>query len=66
MNDQTHRMTDEEWEENKSCVLKKRDHKWQWKFDIAAGKTSDTQAICVHCGIEVELNRDDVTRGVSP
>lgn len=59
-------MTDAEWEENKNCDLKKRDHKWQWKFDIAAGTTSMDQAICVHCGKETELNRDDMQRGVSP
>lgn len=66
MNDHTHKMTDEEWEVNKDCEAKHRDHKWQWKFDIAAGKTSQTHGVCVHCGKEIELNRGETQRGVSP
>ena len=58
MNDHTHIMTDEEWEENKSCEAKKREHKYQWKFNIAAGVPSNTHAICVHCGKEVVLDRE--------
>lgn len=59
MNDHTHAMTPEEWEVNKDCEEKKRDHKWQWKFDIAAGVPSNTQAVCVHCGLERNLTRSD-------
>ena len=50
-------MSPEDWEVNKDCGLKKRDHKWHWKFDKATGQTSDTQAICAHCGIETNLSR---------
>jgi hypothetical protein len=51
-------MTPEEWDENKDCRMKKRDHKWQWLYDKATGQTSHEQAVCVHCGIVVNLNRD--------
>jgi hypothetical protein len=59
-------MTPEEWELHKDCeTTKGRAHKWQWKFDIAAGRTSEDQAICVHCGKETTLRAEGV-RGVSP
>jgi hypothetical protein len=60
MNDHTHVMTDEEWEENKDCELKKRDHKWIWKYDIASGTASNTEAICAHCGKHATINRDEI------
>lgn len=66
MNDHTHVMTEEEWAENKDCAKKKRDHKWHWKHDITTGLPHPTAAICVHCGRETELNRDDMQRGVTP
>ena len=50
-------MSDADWEINKDCDAKKREHKYQWKHDIAAGVPSNTHAICVHCGKEVELAR---------
>lgn len=50
-------MSDEDWEVNKDCAAKKRDHKWRWKVDIATGLPHPTAAICVHCGIETELAR---------
>jgi hypothetical protein len=53
-----HTMTPEEWEKHKDCDTAKRDHKWQWRFDIAAGKTSETHAICVHCGKETYMKRE--------
>jgi hypothetical protein len=59
-------MTDEEWEENKNCDIKKRDHKWYWKNDIATGMPHPSAAVCAHCGIERELNREDMQRGVTP
>lgn len=52
-------MTDAEWEVNKDCALKKREHKWQWKLDIATGMPHPTAAICVHCGVERELTRTE-------
>jgi hypothetical protein len=52
-------MTPEEWDINKDCTLKKREHKWQWLFDIAAGLPSETEAICVHCGKRTDLTRKD-------
>ena len=43
---------------DKNCAeAEGRDHKWQWKFDIAAGRTSETHAICVHCGKETYMKR---------
>ncbi len=65
MNDHTHVMTDEEWEENKDCERKKREHKFIWKHDIATGMPHPTAARCVHCGLERELTRSE-HRGVSP
>jgi hypothetical protein len=53
-------MTPEEWEINKDCATKKRAHKWQWKLDIASGMPSMDHAICVHCGVEVNLTRGDM------
>jgi hypothetical protein len=50
-------MSDEQWEIHKSCEKSQRDHKWHWKFDIQLGRTSPTQAICAHCGIEREIHR---------
>jgi len=47
------------WAKNKSCELSKREHKFQWKFDIAAGVTSMDEAICVHCGEETILTRQE-------
>jgi hypothetical protein len=52
-------MSEEDWEINKDCELKKRDHKWHWKHDIATGLPSMTQAICAHCGKETTLTRSD-------
>ena len=49
-------MSEEEWERNKLCESAKRDHKWRWKYDIAAGRTSLTHAICAHCGLETRLS----------
>ena len=60
MNDHTHVMTDAEWEDNKSCEVKKRDHKWNWKFDIAAGTASKTEAICAHCGKQATVTQAGV------
>lgn len=48
-------MTDEEWAINKSCALKKRDHKYHWKNDPTTGLPSDTIGVCAHCGHETEL-----------
>jgi len=59
-------MTDAEWEENKNCDKKKREHKWQWKIDISSGMPSMNEAYCVHCGLETNLSRNDAPRGVTP
>ena len=61
MNDHSHVMTDAEWDENKSCEAKHREHKWLWKHDIASGTASPTEAICAHCGKQATLNRNKVT-----
>jgi len=42
-------MSPEDWEVNKDCTAKKRDHKWQWEYN-GEGQTSATNAVCVHCG----------------
>jgi hypothetical protein len=59
-------MTPEAWDINKDCRLKKRDHKWQWKYDPLTNETSPELAVCVHCGIEVNLNRDDMQQVAKP
>jgi hypothetical protein len=51
-------MTDAEWEINKNCDLKKREHKFHWKYDPATGLPSETIGQCAHCGLEREMNRD--------
>lgn len=48
-------MTDEEWEVNKDCDLKKRNHKFMWDKN----RPGTLWAQCVHCGIFKELTRDD-------
>jgi siroheme synthase (precorrin-2 oxidase/ferrochelatase) len=58
MNDHTHVMTDEEWAENKSCEIKKRDHRWRWLIDIATGQPHATEVICSHCGKRASMTRD--------
>ena len=50
-------MSDDEWVTNKSCELKKRNHKWQWKHDTATNLPHEKLAQCVYCGIETELTR---------
>lgn len=59
-------MTDEEWEVNKSCEAKGRDHRWHWKHDIASGLPSPDQAICVHCGKETTLVMPKLGRDAKP
>jgi hypothetical protein len=44
-------MTDEEWEVNKDCELKKREHKFMW--DVNRPGTNWAQ--CKHCGVFKEL-----------
>jgi hypothetical protein len=51
-------MTEAEWEINKDCAAKKRDHKFYWKYDPATGLPSETIGKCAHCGLETEMNRD--------
>jgi hypothetical protein len=48
----------EQWEVHSRCDTAKREHKWQWAFDPATGKTSEREAICVHCGKTVTLERE--------
>jgi hypothetical protein len=48
-------MSDEKWETHRNCETANRDHKWQWKWDIA-GKWTD-EAFCVHCGAETTMKR---------
>lgn len=52
-------MSPEEWEVNKSCELKKREHKFYWK------PGSDTIGYCAHCGKEEILSRKGEARGVT-
>lgn len=59
-------MTDEEWEKNKDCDKKGRDHKWYWKFDIASGMPSPDQAYCAHCGKETTLAQPKLGRDAKP
>jgi len=42
---------------NKERPELKYKHAWQWKWDIA-GTWSD-QAICINCGTEVKMKRDE-------
>jgi hypothetical protein len=49
-------MTDEKWEENKSCALSKRAHKFYWE------SPSSNNAICAHCGFKTVLTRRDGDR----
>jgi len=52
-------MSAEDWEVNKVCALKKRDHKWYWKYDSATNAPSAMIAVCAHCGEETVLTRKD-------
>lgn len=50
-------MSEEKWGTHVDCEKSNRSHRWQWRWDIAAG-TSSNQAICVHCGKEAVIDRD--------
>lgn len=52
-------MTDAEWDINKSCELKHRDHKWQWLSGDASTLPSLENAQCVHCGKLTVMRRDN-------
>jgi hypothetical protein len=54
-------MSDEEWEANKSCVVKKREHKWNWLVDITTGMPHPTAVACAHCGLRANMTRDKLT-----
>lgn len=56
MNDRTYVMTDEEWDKNKDCEASRREHKWNWKWDIS-GQWTD-MARCAHCGKETIMKRE--------
>lgn len=49
-------MTDEQWEINKDCDLKKRDHKYMWDKN----RPGTNWAQCMRCGKFTELDRKNV------
>lgn len=49
-------MSEEKWAHHRDCDTASREHKWQWEFS-PTGKTSETNALCVHCGKRAKLSR---------
>lgn len=57
-------MPAEKWASHVDCDVAKRDHKWEWKWDIQGMWTDE--ATCVHCGKTVIMKRPAQGRGVTP